>query len=243
MSMSAGILIIEDDELLANTFQRFLEGAGYEVDVAGDYVGGMDLLLNDTYSAVFMDINLRGSQTGMDLLRDIREINMDTPVVIITGFPQVATAAEAVRNSAFDYLCKPLEKEQLLRVAAAAVQHKSVHDEKKRYQNTLEATVRSVRAAIATADIDLSAIGLDPSPRVPVNSMFAPPEVTREILLSERERQILALLAKGESKEHIASTSGISVRTVETYLGRIISKLQLNGMKELRRYVIKNAPL
>lgn len=238
--MNVRILIIEDDELLANTFQRFLTGAGYEVDIAGDYAGGKELLLNDTYSAVFMDINLRGKQTGMDLLRDIREINMDTPVVIITGFPEVATAAEAVRNAAFDYLCKPLEKELLLRVAAAAVLHKSSNDEKQRYQNTLEATVRSVRTAINMVDIDQSMGGLDESARIPENSMVITPEVTREILLSERERQILALLGKGESKEHIALISEISIRTVETYLGRIISKLQLNGMKELRRYVIKN---
>jgi FixJ family two-component response regulator len=238
--MGSRILIIEDNELLADTFQRFLTGAGYEVDVAGDYAGGKELLTSDSYGAVFMDINLRGSQTGIDLLREIRNINIDTPVVIVTGFPEVATAAEAVRHTAFDYLCKPLEKEQLLRVAAAAVTYKTTADEKKRYQKNLEDTFRRVRDAMVMVDLDNKSISMTDAPRIPENRTIGEARVTREILLSERERQILELLGRGEQKEMIATVFEISVRTVETYLGRIVSKLQLDGIKELRRYAMKN---
>jgi len=228
--MDTRILIIEDDELLASTFQRFLKGAGYETDVAGDYVGGKDLLTSDSYGAVFMDINLQGKQTGIDLLREIRAIKIDTPVVIITGAPEVATAAEAVRNAAFDYLCKPIEKEQLLRIAEAAVRHKALSDEKSRYQKNLEAAFRSVRDAIVTADINTLLTGRDE----------AASKTTPETMLSERERQILSMLGNGESSSDIAAIFAISARTVETYFSRIIAKLKLDGMKELRRYAIRN---
>lgn len=228
--MDTKILIIEDDELLASTFQRFLKGAGYKADIAGDYAGGKELLASGSYSTVFMDINLQGKQTGIDLLREIREINIDTPVIIITGSPEVATAAEAVRNAAFDYLCKPIEKEQLLRVASAAVSRNTLNDEKKRHQQNLEAAFRSVRDAVVSVELDTTITDRDE----------AVPEVNRESLLSEREKQILSMLGQGESSSDIAAVFFISTRTVESYFSRIITKLNLEGMKELRRYAIRN---
>lgn len=226
--MDTRILIIEDDEHLAAAFQRLLGGAGYAVDLADDYAGGRELLTSGGYGAVFLDINLRGRLTGMDLLREAREINIDTPVVIITGSPEVATAAEAVRNAAFDYLCKPIEKEQLLKSAAAALEHKAATDEKRRYQQQLESVVNNMRNALAAADV---------APPLPGGRT---PESSLDALLSERERQIVSLLGQGETNMDMAAAFGISVRTVESYLGRIIEKLGLDGMKELRRLAIRN---
>lgn len=57
--------------------------------------------------------------------------------------------------------------------------------------------------------------------------------------LSERESQIIALLAKGEPNVEIATALGVSVRTVETYCARILAKLPLDGMKALRKYAIQ----
>ncbi|ABQ24948.1 response regulator transcription factor [Geotalea uraniireducens] len=224
--MTTRILIIEDEQDLAVTFQRFLRGAGYAVDLADDYAGGRELLTSGGYGAVFLDINLRGRLTGMDLLREAREINIDTPVVIITGSPEVATAAEAVRNAAFDYLCKPIEKEQLLKSAAAALEHKAATDEKRRYQQQLESVVNNMRNALAAVDVALPS----PAGRTQESSLDA---------LSERERQIVSLLGQGETNIDMAAAFGISVRTVESYLGRIIEKLGLDGMKELRRLAIR----
>lgn len=75
------------------------------------------------------------------------------------------------------------------------------------------------------------------SPLVSLNlesSFFTQPQHA----LSERERQILALLAKGETNAEIAESLNISIRTVESYFTRMISKLDLPGMKDLRKYAI-----
>jgi PAS domain S-box-containing protein len=159
--METKILIIEDDEQLSATFQRFLKGAGYFVDIVPEYADGRERLLTGDYGAVFLDINLRGKQSGIDLLAEIRETDSETPVVIMTGFPEVATATRAVRSGAFDYLCKPIEKEQLLRVARTAVRHKSLTDEKERYRRNLEAVFRSVRDAIVTVDLKMNITDLN----------------------------------------------------------------------------------
>ncbi|MBI9081943.1 MAG: response regulator transcription factor [Pseudodesulfovibrio sp.] len=73
------------------------------------------------------------------------------------------------------------------------------------------------------------------SPRVAANleagdAPIQPPQ------LSGRERQVLTLLAKGETNADIASKFDVSIRTVETYFNRIQTKLDLNGMKDLRKY-------
>lgn len=73
-------------------------------------------------------------------------------------------------------------------------------------------------------------------------ALAAPPEEDREVLLSEREKQTLILLGRGESSVDIGAAFGISVRTVETYYARIIGKLRIENMKELRRYAIRNHP-
>lgn len=71
------------------------------------------------------------------------------------------------------------------------------------------------------------------------NRALSSPEADREALLSEREKQILHWLGQGESNADIAATLMIGVRTVETYTARIIAKLDLDGMKALRRYAIR----
>jgi DNA-binding NarL/FixJ family response regulator len=64
-----------------------------------------------------------------------------------------------------------------------------------------------------------------------------------EQLLSEREREVLEMIGRGESIADIAAALFISPRTVETYYSRIIAKLELGGMKELRQYAIRNISL
>ncbi len=59
------------------------------------------------------------------LWREVRKRDLDCPVIIITGSPNVETKADATRLGAFDYLSKPVRKETLVRVASQALQHKT----------------------------------------------------------------------------------------------------------------------
>jgi len=103
-------------------------------------------------------------------------------------------------------------------------------------------TKREESDALYTAVSDLLEGKLHVSPHAAqslANRMIKLPELNRESLLSKRELQVLSMLAKGESNMDIANVFSISVRTVETYLARIISKLKLKDMKELRRYAVR----
>ncbi|HEX9113298.1 MAG TPA: sigma 54-interacting transcriptional regulator [Nitrospirota bacterium] len=153
----SNILVIDDEESLRFTFARFLSGGGYHVVTAGDYIEASAAIAQKDFDLVFADIIL-GGKTGLDILREVKERNPACPVVMITGCPEIATASDAVRLGAFDYIPKPVQKDALLRVAALALQHKKDVDEKERYRSNLEAIFKSVRDAIITVDKEMSIV-------------------------------------------------------------------------------------
>ncbi|BDV41829.1 sigma-54-dependent Fis family transcriptional regulator [Geotalea uraniireducens] len=147
------ILIVDDEETLRFTFERFLTEEGHVVDSAGSYREALARVADTDYDAILADIIL-GGETGIELLRQLRELRCPAPVVMITGFPNVQTATEAVRLGAYDYLPKPVKKETLLRVVRMALQHKQLIQERETYRANLEAIFRSVDDAIVTIDLD-----------------------------------------------------------------------------------------
>ena len=110
---SGSILVVDDEGSLRDTFHFFLTREGYEpVLTVASFKEALSLLQNQPIDLVISDIVLEGS-SGIDLLKHTRRLGIDCPFIIITGFPDVDTAAEAVRLGAFDYISKPVDKETL----------------------------------------------------------------------------------------------------------------------------------
>ncbi len=164
------ILIVDDEESLRLTFEMFLRREGYErVKVAGTLARAIELINSHSFDLIISDIVLEGDK-GTDLLRHIRETGITCPVVMITGFPNLDSASEAVRYGAFDYLSKPVNKEKLLKTVAQALKYRELEREKQelirkneRYQYYLEAIISSVRDAIIAVDHDLNILKLNQS--------------------------------------------------------------------------------
>src|SRR5512143_4073182 len=154
------ILVIDDEEGLRFTFILFLESAGYHVETAGDYREASAAIAAKDFDLIFADIIL-GGKTGLDILREAKERNPACPVVMITGFPTVETAAEAVRLGAFDYLPKPVEQEALLRITRLALEHNNVLRENEKYRAHLDAVFRSVEDGILTVDKELTVLEMN----------------------------------------------------------------------------------
>ncbi|GBD97414.1 MAG TPA: response regulator [Nitrospirae bacterium] len=152
--MSARILIIDDEEGIRFTFRKFLSAEGYEVSAAESFDQAVDCISTTDFDLIFADIILKG-KTGIDVLREIKKRNINCPVIMITGYPNIDTASEAVRLGAFDYIPKPIQKDALFHAIDVALQHKKVIDEKDKYRSNLEAIFRSVKDAIITVDKDL----------------------------------------------------------------------------------------
>lgn len=152
--MNKTILIIEDEKDLRDAYSAILENEGYVVSTAGNYESALERLDENTVSLVFTDIML-GGRTGIDVLREIKKRAAACPVVLITGVPTVRTAAEAVRLGAFDYLQKPVDPENLIRTASAALRFKELQDKYDTSRKNLEAIFKSVRDGILTVDAEL----------------------------------------------------------------------------------------
>jgi two-component system response regulator HydG len=164
------ILIVDDEESLRLTFEMFLRREGYEhVTVAPTLKKAIELISTSSFDLIISDIVLEGDK-GTDLLRHIRESGISCPVVMITGFPNLDSASEAVRYGAFDYVSKPVNKEKLLKIVSQALKYRELELEKQelirkneRYQYYLEAIFSSVRDAIIAVDHDLNIIKLNQS--------------------------------------------------------------------------------
>ncbi len=156
------ILVVDDEESLRLTFKMFLTRAGYgPVSAASSYEEALDLLENKNFDLIVSDIVMEGS-SGIDLLRQVREMGLKCPMVMVTGYPNINSAAEAVRLGAFDYLAKPVKKDNLLRTARMALQQYSLHKEnelltleKDRYQQYLETVFRSIKDLVVTVDAEM----------------------------------------------------------------------------------------
>ncbi len=152
---TAAILIIDDEASLRNTFRIFLTRAGYgPVTTVGSFEEAVKMVSSQMFDLIICDIVLE-NHSGIDLLKRFRQLGVACPVVIVTGYPHVETASEAVRLGAFDYLAKPVDKEALLKTARLALSHYRLEKEKskaefarERYRRFLGAIFKSVSDSI-----------------------------------------------------------------------------------------------
>lgn len=152
--MGSRILVVDDEENIRFTFASFLTDEGFEVKTASNLQDGKKLLEDEEFDLVFLDI-LLGRDSGLEILREVKERGLQSPVVMITGAPEVETAAEAVRYGAFDYIPKPVMQDNLLRVARMALAHKKLIEENETFRMRLEGLFRCAREGIFITDREL----------------------------------------------------------------------------------------
>jgi EAL domain-containing protein (putative c-di-GMP-specific phosphodiesterase class I)/ActR/RegA family two-component response regulator len=115
------ILVVDDEEPLRRMLDRSLSRAGHEVVTAENGATAMEKLNGGKFDVVLSDISMPG-MNGLDLLRAVREHDLDIPVLIMTGTPDVSTAVRAMEYGALRYLIKPVVPSELLPVVEYAVQ-------------------------------------------------------------------------------------------------------------------------
>lgn len=109
------LYLIEDDIVLSQTLARRLSKHGYEVNCHHDMATLLEMV--STYRADYFLVDLRLEEhSGLQLISEIRENNPDAKIIIMTGFASIATAVEAIKSGADDYLPKPLDFSVLMKV-------------------------------------------------------------------------------------------------------------------------------
>lgn len=115
------ILIVDDEPALAAAVARVLTRAGYETLCCGSGNQALQLLETETVDMIVSDISMP-DLTGNQLLQKVRERDLDLPVLLVTGTPQLDSAMQAVEYGALKYLTKPVDPEVLVATVAHGLQ-------------------------------------------------------------------------------------------------------------------------
>jgi DNA-binding response OmpR family regulator len=107
------ILYVEDATFLAEAVKHNLEKQGFTVDLASDGENGLDNALSDIYDCVVLDIMLP-KLSGTDILKRMREKNVQTPVIMLSALSEVETKISHLDHGADDYLAKPFKTAELV---------------------------------------------------------------------------------------------------------------------------------
>jgi len=199
------LLIVEDNETLANGLKATLTAAGLAVDIADDGALGLKLLKIQAYDLLILDLGLP-TVDGIVLLRHLRYINKTLPVLIISARDELDQRIEGLDLGADDYLCKPFVlKEVTARVRALL----------RRSHRCVDTVIQQGRLSLNTHTRNLSLDGI-------------PLELHRrelsvlEYLMSHTDR----VVSKEQIADHISSfDDDINPVAIETYVSRLRKKL------------------
>jgi DNA-binding NtrC family response regulator len=119
------VLIVDDETALREAMSQALDKDGYIVRFAGTGREALSVFNGETFAAVFLDLRLP-DMDGFAVLRQMKDAEPETPVIIITGYGSIESAVEAVRLGAFDYLTKPFTPDELRVAAGKAAANRSL---------------------------------------------------------------------------------------------------------------------
>src|SRR5258706_1047066 len=107
------ILIVDDDEVYRNRLARAFVDRGYDVRTAHDHDSALAAATADSPELAVVDLKMPG-KSGLELVKALREIDPATKTVVLTGYGSIATAIDAVRLGATNYLSKPADADDIV---------------------------------------------------------------------------------------------------------------------------------
>jgi excisionase family DNA binding protein len=114
------VLVVDDEEAVLTLFRKTFERAHFDVDTAGDGAAAIECLRNNEYDLIVTDLQMPGIG-GLGIIREVRRLGNDVPVVIVTGRSTEASAIEAINLGVSAYLTKPFRMGNIMAAAARAL--------------------------------------------------------------------------------------------------------------------------
>ncbi|MFO7838430.1 MAG: sigma-54 dependent transcriptional regulator [Desulfosalsimonadaceae bacterium] len=115
------ILLIDDDEGLVHFLSRFFRRKGYAVTTCADGPCAIEKIRGENFDLILLDYKMP-ELNGLDTLTAIRDVEVKTPVILMTAYGTTDLAIEAMKRGAYDYLVKPFERKELSRIVNEALQ-------------------------------------------------------------------------------------------------------------------------
>ena len=211
MGLPPRILLADDEETFRSSVAVLLRREGYTCDVASSGLDAAEMLSRAQYDLIITDLRMPGNM-DLELLRTVASSGEVLPVIVVTAFPSVPTAIEAVRCAVVDYLVKPFDFDELLRAVRRAL-------EARKAARMLESLRSALGDGATVAHIARRAAA-------PTNGHTAG-------ALTPREREIVSALSSGQRVGAIAARLGVSEHTVRNHLKAVYRKLDVHSQVEL----------
>ncbi len=122
------ILVVDDEAVIREGMRRILSAAGHQVDTSASGRIAIEKIQEQDFDVVITDLKMPGMD-GMEVLKTIKILQPEVPVIIITGYSTVDTAVEAMKNGAFDYIAKPFTSDIITDKVQKAINHKALTSE------------------------------------------------------------------------------------------------------------------
>jgi DNA-binding NtrC family response regulator len=135
------ILVVDDEQAQRTVLAGFLQKRGFEVLQAASVERGLAEVAARTVDLVLTDLRMPG-RGGLDLLEGVRQINPEVPVIVMTAFGTVATAVDAMKRGAADYLTKPIDLDELEVLIGRTLERRALVAENRELRQQLETRYR-----------------------------------------------------------------------------------------------------
>ena len=122
------ILVVDDEESICQLLEVMLTEEGYWVRTATSYDEAMKLFETDQFDVVIADI-MMPDVDGLTLLKDVKKVDPEIPVILITAYASLGSAVEALRYGAFDYITKPFKMDQIRYAVKRALETRALRRE------------------------------------------------------------------------------------------------------------------
>ena len=119
------ILVVDDEAVIREGMRRILDGGEFEVETFANGYLAIEKLQEEAFDLLITDLKMPG-MGGMEVLKSIKILQPEMPVIIITGYSSVDTAIEAMKNGAFDYIAKPFTPDEINEKVRKALEQKAV---------------------------------------------------------------------------------------------------------------------
>ena len=124
------VLVIDDEEFVLSSCRRILESEGYEVTIEKRPRKAMEIVLDESFDIILCDWNM-SEMDGLDLVEILSERTPRSVIIMMSGYPAIERATEAMRRGAVDYIAKPFSPEQLIESIQKGLRYHSYKKRKK----------------------------------------------------------------------------------------------------------------
>jgi PAS domain S-box-containing protein len=156
------ILVIDDEQRIRDACRLVLTAMGFKVETAADGVQGLDMIEENHYDILLLDL-MMPTLSGFEVLSRVRDIDPDTVVIVITGYATLEHSIEAMKKGAFDFIPKPFTPDQLRAVVSKSLRYTHALQDIATSKSRMRVMVNRLMDGVLTTDTEKRIVLANPA--------------------------------------------------------------------------------